>query len=676
MPWYTLEQAAAAKNTSQRNLFRLIQRKKLMSRKNDGQTEIWISDNPPSPLGEGRGEVIQVPEVHPSKLTDDIMNKVNAMLRSITPSPAGEGWGEVEQRIDDETGLPAGTQRRWKADLRELYGLPPRSDLSQLVNHPKIKQALAHIIIRKAPSDTGEMRSAKNLLIISSTSGQIFSLEAFLKSAYSHNGNNSLDCHRALLAAARSKRLLFEATHEPATEKDLPSYGSVKRWLRKQTQGRDGLALRRARMDRSERIADSVYVTRPKEEYYPGELLEADHTEDNTLVYRNDGKVRPFWWTAFVDFRTGIWAGYEIAYRANSDTIALAYKRACLGSQIFAAVIEDGKTVYKPVNVRNAPRILRYDWGKDFASAYGRQSVGTIDFRDDARRYVQLISEIQHTGKRYPQAKGTVEGAFAIVQRIMKYLPGYKGSNYTRKPDSLKQEVDAGSLLCEDEYRQLVPLAINVIANRPRRRLGGLSPVQVYLMAQGQFRAVDEAALNFIQMKWKRDTKIARGYVEMAGGKYFTPELEAYNGEYAQLYYDPQEIGRVAVYIGGEFKAFAIDKDLLGKSEREWMHVIHERARLNKIVREEIASIRQGITLEEIKAMVFQGVVSDIVTVSSDLISGKPPKVVDLLGIESKAREYNEKLATQMQQEDVQKKRDDAKKGPMKLINITKLKEM
>jgi hypothetical protein len=285
---------------------------------------------------------------------------------------------------------------------------------------------------------------------------------------------------------------------------------------------------------------------------------------------------------------------------------------------------------------------------------------------------VQLISEIHPTGKRYPQAKGTIEGSFGIVQRIMRYLPGYKGSNYTRKPDNLKNEIAAGSLLTEDEYKKLGTLAINVVGNRPRRRLGGLTPVQVYLMAQGQFRAVDELALNFIQMKWKRDVKVRRGYVEMAGGQYFTPELEALNGEYVQLYYDPQEIGRVAIYVAGEFECFAIDKDLLGKTEREWQHVVQERARINKEIRENIQSIRAGITIVDAKAMLFHGEISDIIAVPAELMNTSTPPVVSLLGIESKAREFHQELEQQKKIEEVQRKREE--KAPMRLIDTSKLK--
>lgn len=616
---------------------------------------------------------IDVPSLAQSKLTDDVLRKIDIMMRSIA---ATSNIGQVERELNEETGLPAGSQRRWKSDLRKLYNLEARtSDLSSLCTHPQIRQALAYVLMRKSPSNAGEMRSAKNLLIISPTSGQIFAVEEFITALYAHEGHNAKTCYLALMTASKEKRLLFEGNHELVALEQVPGESSVGRFLRNQSREHTsrGHALRISRMSRAERTARDIFISRPKDEYAPGELLEGDHTEDITMIYRNDGKAAPRWWTVLVDFRTGVCAGYALSYRANSDTIALAYKRACLGTQLEVAVIENGEVVYRPSAVKMVPRILRYDNGKDYRSKQTGASIGNIDFNDEARKCVQLISEIRHTGKRHPQAKGTVEGWFAIIQKIKKYLPGYKGSNYSKKPDALKSQIDAGILLTEEEDDQLTRLAINVLNNRPRQSLGGLSPMQFTLANQGQPRVVDEMALNLLQMKFKKDVKIVRGYVRMSGGSYFSMDLDGLSGEYAQLYYDPQEIGRVAVYINGEFKAFAVDKDLLGASEKDWIRVMKERTAKNRDIAQEIHDLRQGITLEEAKAMLFHAEINNIVTVDAAALQKRTPAIVTLMGIESKAKELHEELEKQKRIEETHKKVATAK-NPLSLIDMSKIR--
>ncbi len=622
---------------------------------------------------------IALPEVPKTKITDDVLQKIELMMHSIG---AEKEISKMEQQIAQQNNFPAYQQRRCKAKLRRLFELKSSEPLHSLCFHSQIRDALALLLVRKERDDAGALR-CKDMIIVTQN-GEHLAVEDFLVALYSHPGHNANKAHEALLQACREKRVLnvIGDVHHTIEAADLPAASSVARFLRMKQQA--DVALRRSRMSRSERTNDTFFVSRPDEEYRPGGLLEGDHTEDNILVYRNDGRIAPFWCTLLVDVRTGLIKGYELAYRPNSNTIALAFKHACLGTQIYAAIgfTPAGKANFEPANIVDAPDVLRYDNGKDYKSYRTGESVGKIDFNDEARRSAQMICEIQHTGRRHPQAKGHVEGTFAIIQQtILKYLPGFKGSNYEHKPDALAAEVKAGALLTEEEYRQLFQIAVNTINNRPRKDLGDISPLQYYLVNQAQMKFIEPRSLDFLQMKWSgnrndgRGVKVSRGFVRMLGCEYFSMDLDAHNGEYAHLYYDPYDIGHAAVYIQGEFVTVAMDKDLVGVSEKDWIAIVKERARRNKEINEEIVSMRAGFTLQDAKALLFNAAINNVQETDPALLRKHVPVVVHLTGIESQAKQLQEKLEEQKQVEEVERKRKEKVKAtPLALLNIDNIK--
>ncbi len=684
MTWYLLKDAAELLRISERSVWRKIRTKELHASKNDdGKVIVNIDDShiEAQPTLDTSGQLpivarpiptrITLPELPQSKITPDTVAKIDIMMASIRTT---EGITELESQIEIEHGIPRGTLARWKSQLRKLYELPSRSPLHHLSAHPQIRQALAFILTRKQNSNTGSMNSAKGLCVVKGT-GEHVNIDNYLKQLYAFPDQNATSVYRALVNEFRSGRIVREHGDSLEVVNDggmLPSESTVSRFLRKQL--KQDVALRRSRMTRAARTQDRIYVSRPDDEYRPGGLLEGDHTEDNIVVYRNDGSVGPLWCTLLVDFRTGLIKGYELAYRPNSNTIALAFKRACLGTQLFART-SDG---YVAANLVDAPDKLRYDNGKDYKSAYTGQTVGRIDFSDEARSAARLVCELEHTGRRHPQAKGTVEGTFKIIQQsILKYLPGYKGSNYGKKPDEFPTQVKAGVLLTEEEYRKLFQNAVNTINNRPRKDLGGISPLQFYLANQSQMKFVDERSLNFLQMKWNggrgEGVRIRRGFVRMLGCEYFSMDLDSYNGQSAQLYYDPANIGRVAVYVKGEFVTFAVDKELLGVSERDWLVIVKERARRNREIAEEIRSIRKGMTFEEAKAILFNAEINNVSEVDPAVLQRRTPVVVHLTGIESKAKEFHEKLDEQIKREENEEKRKK-KSTPLSLINVNNIR--
>lgn len=612
---------------------------------------------------------LSLPVIPTSKITAEIMMKVDAMVQCIS---FAKDITQEQQRLALDSGIPAASQRRYCSQLRKLFELPRTTPLSIISHHPQLRQALEVILTRKEHRQKNELVSARRLVRVNPVGGEMVDLSDWLLALYCHPGNNAVATVRTLRSEVRAGRILVEdeTGARCAEVDDLPSERTITRWLSRQEKERK--AVKRSRLSRSERIKDQFYVSRPDEEYRPGGKLEGDHTEDNTVLFREDGKMAPLWVTALVDARTGLCKAYNLCYRPNSDSIAITTRRAITGEQLRAATT---RGTFEPVNIIDAPDMIVYDNGKDYRSKYASQVIGKVDFTDDARKTVQRICDLRHTLVRSPQSKPHVENWFKLVQEVLKNLPGFKGRNYEAKPDSLSSEMRQGALLTEQEFRELFQLAFDTVNNRERESLGGLSPIQCYLMHQHQARYVDPRVLDFLMLKVK-DRRVRQGYVRLLNEDYFAPELDDYNGALATLYYDPLDVGKVAVYVGGECCAIAINKNRLGMTEREMLTLVRERAKMNKELNEEIRSLRMNMTSEEAKAWLFTGEIANVSAVEKKLLERKTPVVVSMLGIESDAKELQQKLETANRQIEADKKRDEAKKtkNPLSLINVEKIR--
>ena len=676
MSWLTVEDAASRLGVSARTVWRMINKNKFMTQQEpasrlpagqagtgrDGKVFIWLEAVETEELQPGE---IKLPILAASKLTDEILKKTEVMLQAVT---ATEDISAIEEQLEFESGMPVRTIQRYKADLRKLFRLPARTALHHLADHPQLRPAIEYLLARRSRQDTGDLRSARDMLVVKLT-GEYLSLQDFLLALFAWENHNSVSCVRSLKENCRAGRLVYESTGQPVPMDKLPSDRSVSRWLARQVQ--QDLAVKRARMTKAQWEAkDQIYVTRNPEEYRVGGKLIGDHTELDTLVYRNDGKVRPLWLTAWIDFRSGLLKGYHLAYKPNSDTIAISFKQAVTGRQLRVKVGDE----FKPANIVDAPDEADVDNGKDYRSNYTGQVFGKIDFNDDARKTIQRVTKLRYVTKHHPQSKAQQERWFRTIQEITKYLPGYKGAKYQDKPDELKGQLERGELLTEDQFRALVEKAIDAYNNRARANLENMSPMEYALTNQSHQRHVDERVMDFLMMR-VQNRIIARGYIRHLGEQFFSLDLRHHNGKKAALYYDPNDIGTIAVYVAGEFAAVAINAKLYGQNEREWLKVIRERAQFDKAIQTRIKGIRQDLTSDEAKAMLFAGEIGNTRSVAPELLQKKIPSVVIMTGIEGEAEKVQQRMEQQRQVADAENKRKQiAKASPIKLINVEKMK--
>jgi len=668
MSWYTIQQAAELKRVNTRQIYRLIQMNKLQSQTTPEGTMVWI-DTPECSMVNGQQSMVndvEIPLVPNSKITPEVLQRVEGMMLSIS---AASNIVQTEFEVETNYGITVATQRVWKQELRRMFRLQSRALLSALSGLVTIRQALESIIVRSERSDRNTLRSAKNLVVIVA-SGEMLGVEEFLKSLYPREGVNAAHCYRSLRARCLKRQVLTtspqpspmpavggcggEGESRVATLEDLPSETSVVRFLRKWRE--ENIEVRRGRSRKKDWEAQQQqFITRDVTQYRPGELWIGDHTELDFMVMNEDGKLDRRWISAFIDIRTGLLVGYHLSWQPNSQTIASAFRNGVLGKQLRAFVSPSpssgegrGEVQYVPVQMQNVPETVMMDNGKDYRSNYTKRVFGKVDFADDARRSVNRITKLHYVEPYHGQSKAQMERWFGVIQNILKYLPGYKGNTYQNIPDRLKQEKKSGEILPVAEFDAVVALAINSYNNRVHRTLkisakGAVAqtPLQCYLTNQTQQRTIDIRVLDFLMMK-VQNRVIRRCQVTILGNEYYSDALMPFNNKKADIYYDPNDIGLISVYCGGEFAAVACNKELLGQNERGWVKILGERKHGEKTMQEQLKKLREPISDSEARRMLLEGQLLNTEPVPLELLQKQSPTVTVLTGLEQDAARHDE----------------------------------
>jgi transposase InsO family protein len=658
----------AVRKCSKQYIYRLIKNGKLESRATAEGTLVWLDDNPvldslpyegeETRSGGGVKEV-NIPVISQSRVTDELLRKIDGMLRSIAAS------GDIvatEMDVEANYDINARIQRIYKGELRTLFGVPSRGSIDQLIYHPQIRQALEYVIARKGRSDKLTMRAAKGLCIVKRATGEMVSIEEHLISLYARENVNADACYEALKGLCL-KRLVVKADGSPAMLADLPAESTVTRWLRDiRTKGNRAAAIKMGRMRKNDFAANELaYVTRDPETYAPGEMWVGDHTELDFLVINEKGEPDRRWMTAFVDFNTQLLVGYHLSWMPNSQTIALAFRAGVTGSQLkakkAAAESEESLGEFVPVNSVNVPAHITVDNGKDYKSKATGRLIGKINFDDDSRRSVQRITHLHYCLPYHGMSKAVMERWWGIFQQMIKYLPGYKGNHYQNKPDTLAKDIKQNALLTVEEFDAIVAVAVNSYNNRENSRHQGTSPLVHYLTNLPSQRTIDIRVLDFLMIHAKPKT-IRRCQVEFPFGEYYSDALLKHNGKRADVYYDPNDLGFVSLYVDGEFAAVACNKALIGKSERGNLSIVAERRATEKQLRDQLAAIHGGLTDREAWMQLLEGQLLNTMDVDESLILKQRPTIVLMTGIESDAAQTMDKIEQEKELVEIEKQRE------------------
>ncbi|TAK51475.1 MAG: hypothetical protein EPO24_15925 [Bacteroidetes bacterium] len=636
--WYSIEQAAALKRVNKSQIYKLIRKGKLQSQPTEEGTQVWISPSPqsPLPLGEGKGEGIQIPSVPQSKITEEVIRKVDGMMVSIT---ASENITAAEHDVQAQFGITVSTQRNYKREFRRLYNLPGFSFLAGAISGlSNVRQALEYIVTRGERSDKATLRSGKDLFVIVPGTGEVITIEAHLKALYSNPHSNAMSCWRTLKERCIKKQVVgLDGT--PATLDELPKVGTVRRFLGNWKKERVAVRYGRAPRKHDWQAEQEAFVTRDVTQYRPGELWIGDHTELDFVVINEEGKPDRRWISAFIDIRTGLLVGYHLSWQPNSQTISLAFRNGVLGAQLRAFTGEK----YQPVSMNNVCETVMIDNGKDYRSNYTQRVFGKIDFNDDARKSINRITKLHYVAPYHGQSKAQMERWFGVFQTMVKNLPGYKGNRYQNQPDSLKKEIKDGEILPVETFDAYIALAVDAYNNRVKKGLKNQSPLQCYLTNQTQQRTIDQRVLDFLMVKVSNRV-VRRCQVTLLGNEYYSDALMPFNGKKADIYYDPNDVGFISIYVNGEYAAVACNKELIGKTERGWLQILQDRKRGEKTMIEELQTIRAPYSTSEAKRLLLEAELFDTEAVPEALLKKNAPTVTFLTGLEQHAIRHQEEL--------------------------------
>lgn len=384
------------------------------------------------------------------------------------------------------------------------------------------------------------------------------------------------------------------------------------------------------------------------------------------MVLNEKGNLHRRWISSFIDIRTGLIIGYHLSWQPNSQTVSLAYRNGVLGSQIKAF---NGSS-YVQIPLINVPEEIMIDNGKDYRSNYTQRIFGKIDFEDTARFSIQRMTKLHYTLPYHGQSKAQQERWYKTIQTMLKYLPGFKGNQYRNKPDSLKEEIKQNACLPVDQFDAMISIAINTYNNRVHRSLNGQSPMQCYLTNQSHQRAIDIRVLDFLMLK-VQGRKIRRCQVALKNAGYYSDALMPYNDKPCDVYYDPNDMGMVSIYVDGKFAAVAVSKEMIGQTERGWERILRDRMHGEKTMMKEIQTYRKGISNADAKKMLLEGELLNASPVSRQLLMTSFPIITMITGIEQQAAENKIELDNATSEIERQKEaRKRAKQSPLSLAMV------
>ncbi|MEX0732879.1 MAG: DDE-type integrase/transposase/recombinase [Aquisalimonadaceae bacterium] len=216
------------------------------------------------------------------------------------------------------------------------------------------------------------------------------------------------------------------------------------------------------------------------------------------------------------------------------------------------------------------PECVRTDNGSDYIS--NRFSDVLADLEIEHELCIPFASE----------QKGTIERALQTMSHgIVDLLPGFIGHSVAdRKVIEARKSFASRIMdpegvvdvaLSSEEFQQVLDDYVeHVYSHDPHNGLDGQTPFQVATAwAEPVRRIRDERALDMLLADVGGTRTITKKGIRFENHLYDAPALFEYVGEEAVVKRDEQDIGRLAVYVGGTFVAIAECAELLGISRKE-----------------------------------------------------------------------------------------------------------
>jgi len=312
-----------------------------------------------------------------------------------------------------------------------------------------------------------------------------------------------------------------------------PSEATIRRFLRRWQETNFGTWVYTRQGKKAWNDLAAFYIDRDYSRIQVGDIAVADgHVLNFETLNPWTGKAQRMEFVAWYDMASNCPLGWEILPTENVQSIAAAFRRACL-------------------TLGKYPRVAYLDNGKAFRAKYFHG----VDFRQTGLS--GLFGELGiHTIFTWPyhgQSK-PIERFFGTLHDLEQWSPSYVGWSIDTKPPRMGRgealhrqvwEAAGGRALTLEETHVAVARWIDEYINRPQRgHLQGKCPAEVFLAGRGP--GVDERQLRHLMMG-QRVTRITRDGIRLFGRRYYAPEL--YSRTHAALVrYDLHDASSVLVY--------------------------------------------------------------------------------------------------------------------------------
>ena len=268
------------------------------------------------------------------------------------------------------------------------------------------------------------------------------------------------------------------------------------------------------------------YIQRDASSVTSGEIWVTDHAQVDVAVFGLDGKPGFPWLTAFSDFKSGKFLGWNIHMESpNSDHIFLAFHEAA------------GKF--------GLPKHIYMDNGKDFRSkdfAGGRRKVRVqVDEKSKQMSTLRMLGIEPHFSLPYNGQTKPIERIFNTNKEYFsKHMVGYRGGDVTERPEILTDEIKSGKILHFEEFVTLfdsyIENVLNVIPSQGKDH-NGMSRNQLWESEVKEIRQVRPDALMLFCMRTTKPLSIMRNGVidSQIGSRYWAEWMSGLKGKKVYL---------------------------------------------------------------------------------------------------------------------------------------------
>jgi putative transposase len=351
--------------------------------------------------------------------------------------------------------------------------------------------------------------------------------------------------------ALQKPRLSTATIHRQAVQaaqklgESPPCYSVVHRVIRNLQPGLVTLA-----HEGSKAYSDSFDLVYRREAEAPNAIWQADHSELDIWILREDGTPKKPWLTIVFDDYSRAVAGFYLFFGAPSAIQTALALRQAIWRKPQAAW-----------HICGIPQVLYTDHGSDFTSQHLEQVAADLK--------MQLIC----SGVARPRGRGKIERFFeTLTQVFLPRFPGFcpKGSGVREAklalPD-LARELEAFLLT---EYH-LTPHSTTQEPPQARWEAGGFLPQMPQSLEQ----------LDLLLLTVPKTRKVHPDGIKFMGLRYIDPTLAAYVGEEVLLRYDPRDMAEIRVFYQDRFLCRAICQELAGEtvSLREIIRARNQRRR-------------------------------------------------------------------------------------------------